>query len=76
MLFGQGLAHIRADFAYDLLRQVEAENFRRREINPGQTAEVLAHIHRESPGRFLLCKPRLVGVAAAQLADRALGNRD
>ncbi len=61
MLFGGEGAHIGANFADNLLDQVEAEAVHRGQVNPGDAAQVLAHSHRRVFGQVLAVGIALVG---------------
>lgn len=61
MLLGREPAHIGADFADDLLRQVEAEAVHGGEVNAGDAAQVLADMYRGLLGEVLAVRTALIG---------------
>ena len=61
MLDGGELGHIGADFANNLLRQVEAEAVHGRDVHPGQAAQVLTDTDGCLFGKVLAVRTTLIG---------------
>ncbi len=61
VLLGRESAHIAADLADDLLRQVEAEAVHGGQVNAGDAAQVLTHPDRRVFGQVLAVGAALVG---------------